>query len=82
MVRDLNRNESNMDIGINWENLRRQQAPIIPEHKGETDTTNFVRLAGKITDKEREDFFAFMPTKGTNVTSNMVRIFSFKRGIG
>ncbi len=58
-------------LGIDWKNLRNQQPPIIPEQKIETDTTNFVRLANKITDKEREDFFAFIP-RNSNASPDMV----------
>jgi hypothetical protein len=57
--------------GINWETLRRQQPPLIPEHKSETDTTNFVRLADTISEKEREDFSAFWP-KDEKATTKLV----------
>jgi len=45
---------------INWETLRKQQAPIIPEQKGETDTTNFVRMSGKINQKDKESPFGII----------------------
>jgi len=46
---------------INWETLRKQQPPIIPEQKSETDTTNFVRMSEKITQKDKESPFGFIP---------------------
>jgi len=52
--------------------LRQQQPPIIHEHKSDGDTTNFVRLAGKINDKD-EDFFSFIPNK--NAAPNLVKNF-------
>lgn len=56
--------------GIDWNNLRQQQPPIIPEHKSDGDTTNFVRLAGQMNEKENEDFFSFIPNK--NAAPNLV----------
>jgi len=50
--------------------LRKQQAPIIPEPKGEIDTSNFVRMAGKITEKDRES--PFMIQTDPKVSSNIV----------
>lgn len=41
--------------GIDWNKLRRQQAPIIPEQTGEDDTGNFVRLQNEITEKDKEN---------------------------
>jgi len=54
--------------GINWETLRKQQAPIVPEKKGESDTDNFVRMKEKITAEEKANPFGFHPTdiKGVN----------------
>jgi len=46
---------------INWETLRKQQPPIIPEQKSETDTTNFVRMSGKINQKDKESPFGYIP---------------------
>jgi len=66
--------EINNNEGIDWKNLRHQQPPIIPEQKSATDTTNFVRLTGKITDKEKEDFFAFIP-RNSNSSPDMVNLF-------
>jgi len=59
--------------GINWDTLRKQQAPIVPEKKGESDTDNFVRMKEKITADEKNNPFGFHPTdiKGVN---NAVRI--------
>lgn len=62
-------------VGVNWEGLRRKLPPIVPEHTDEADTTNFVRLAGVIS--EKEDFYSFIPTDKT-VTSNMVIIVTLK----
>lgn len=47
---------------INWETLRKQTAPIIPEVKHETDTTNFARMQDKINDKEKESPFDYVST--------------------
>jgi len=47
-------------LGIDWENLRKQKAPIIPEKKGEGDTDNFARMESKIMDKERESPFVHL----------------------
>jgi len=47
--------------GINWETLRKQQAPIVPETKGESDTNNFVRMCEKITQEEKNGPFGFAP---------------------
>ena len=66
--------ENKIVLGIDWKNLRHQQPPIIPEQKSETDTTNFIRLTGKITEKEREDFFAFIP-RNSNSSPDIVSIF-------
>lgn len=54
--------------GINWETLRKQQAPIVPEKKGESDTDNFVRMKEKMTAEEKNNPFGFHPTdiKGVN----------------
>ena len=37
--------------------MRKQQAPIIPEQKDATDTSSFVRLADKISEKDKESPF-------------------------
>jgi len=58
--------------GIDWDKLRTQQAPIIPERKSEIDTSNFVRLGDKLKKKDQEDPFVFIP-KDTNAASNMVK---------
>lgn len=58
--------------GINWETLRTQQAPIIPERKGEIDTSNFVRLGDKLKKKDQENPFVFVP-KDKHADSNRVR---------
>ena len=57
--------------GINWETLRKQQAPIIPEQKCEIDTSSFVRLADKITEKDKES--PFMVSNDPKSNSNIVR---------
>jgi len=56
--------------GIDWDRLRTQQAPIVPERKSEIDTSNFVRLGDKLKKKDQEDPFVFIP-KDTNAASNM-----------
>lgn len=48
--------------GIDWENLRKQQPPIIPEQKHETDTDNFVRMAGKLNEQDKESPFGNTPS--------------------
>jgi len=58
--------------GINWETLRKQQAPIIPQTKGESDTDNFVRMREKITAEEKENPFGFQPTD-IKAVNNAVR---------
>lgn len=56
--------QANCEIGIDWNKLRRQQAPIIPEQTGEDDTGNFVRLQNEITEKDKENpLTAMMQTK-------------------
>ena len=57
--------------------MRKQQAPIIPEQKSETDTTNFVRMSGKINQKDKESPFGYIPDdpkKCPNIVT-----FSFKK---
>lgn len=44
--------------GIDWENIRKQTAPIIPEQKHETDTDNFGRMKDKFNEKDKESPFA------------------------
>jgi len=61
-------------LGINWETLRKQQAPIIPETKGESDTNNFVRMSEKITQEEKSGPFGFTP-KDKRSASNVVSFF-------
>lgn len=56
--------------GIDWDRLRTQQAPIVPERKSEIDTSNFVRLGDKLKKKDQEDPFVFIP-KDNNAVSNM-----------
>ena len=63
--------------GVDWDRLRTQQAPIVPERKSEIDTSNFVRLGDKLKKKDQEDPFVFIP-KDTNAVSNMV-IFLLKK---
>lgn len=58
---------------INWETLRKQQAPIIPQTKGENDTDNFVRMREKITAEEKENPFGFQPTD-IKAVNNAVKI--------
>jgi len=65
--------------GINWDLLRRQKPPMIPEHKSETDTTNFVRLAETISEKEREDFSTFWP-KDQKINSKLADVKQYLKG--
>ena len=53
---------ADLKIDINWETLRKQTAPIIPEVKHETDTTNFARMQDKINEKEKESPFDYVST--------------------
>ena len=62
-----------MNIGIDWENLTKQKAPIVPEKKGEGDTDNFARMASKIFDKERENPF-FLADDIKDADLNQVRL--------
>ncbi len=64
---------------INWETLRKQQAPIIPEQKSETDTTNFVRMSGKINQKDKESPFGIIKDDPKNVIylGNLPSLTSF-----
>jgi len=59
--------------GINWETLRKRQAPVSYEHINETDTQNFNQTNKKITEKERLDPFITIPKdpKDQNVEGNM-----------
>lgn len=41
--------------GIDWANLRKDEAPIIPEQKSDTDTDNFRRMQD-VEDKEQNPF--------------------------
>jgi hypothetical protein len=50
--------------GINWNTLRTQTAPIIPEKKSDTDTDSFVRIQSKLDEKEKQNPFAFFPKDG------------------
>ena len=61
--------------GIAWDKLRTQQAPIVPERKSETDTSNFVRLGDQLKKKGQENPFVFVP-KDKNAVSNMVNNFT------
>ena len=58
-------------LGLNWETLRKQKAPIIPEQKSETDTTNFSRMNDKLDEKEKESPFDFFAPE-QKATSNAV----------
>ena len=60
-------------LGIDWENLRKQKAPIIPEKKGEGDTDNFGRMESKIIDKERESPFFHLVDDG-DASHNQVKL--------
>ncbi len=60
--------------GINWETLRKKQAPVTYEHINETDTQNFNQTNKKITEKERLDPFITIP-KDKNAEGNMVKKF-------
>jgi len=55
--------------GINWETLRKQQAPIIPEQKSDIDTNNFMRMADKMTEKDKESPFT-LSNSNHDVKSN------------
>jgi len=62
--------------GVNWDKLRRGEAPITFEHIQETDTQNFANTNKKICDTERLDPFITIP-KDTNVEENLVFLFHF-----
>lgn len=57
--------------GINWETLRTQKAPIIPQQKDATDTSNFSRMNDRITDKDKEVFISAL-MKQMQQNPNMV----------
>jgi len=60
--------------GLNWETIRTQKAPIIPQQKDATDTSNFSRMNEKITDKDKEVFISAL-MKQMQENPNMVKIF-------
>jgi serine/threonine protein kinase len=43
--------------GIDWNNLRKTKAPIIPKYISKKDTSNFVRETKVFDDKEKNDPF-------------------------
>jgi serine/threonine-protein kinase RIM15 len=60
--------------GINWDKLRTQQAPIIPEHKNEIDTSNFVRLGDDLKKKDQENPFNFVPKDKAAVSNRVITL--------